>query len=96
MAKQQTVEALANELLLEAKTRIEIKKIDADGREYVASQIGKLDEALEPASMVNQPITVRYVNQLNQLRALIHDMQTTNPPLFDKTMAREWLSKIGL
>ena len=96
MARQQTVEALANELLLEARTRLGIKQVDPDGRKYVSSQIGALDERLEPMSMVNQPITVRHVNQLNQLRALIHDMQVTTPPLFDKTMTREWLAKLGV
>jgi hypothetical protein len=96
MLKQQSVELLANELLLEAKTRLEIKPIDAKGKEYLLKQFSRLDEELKPVSMVNQPITVRYINQLNQLRALIHDMQTTDPPLFNKTMAREWQAKLGI
>lgn len=95
LSRQQTVEALANELILEARTRLLVKRVDQDGKEYVSNQINRLDEELKPVSMVNQPITVRYVSQLNQIRAVIHDMQTTNPPLLDKTMAREWLSKLG-
>ena len=95
LARQQTLEELANDLVTEAKTRVAMKRIDAVSEEIILEQIRNLENELEPVSMVTQPISVRYVNQLNQARALIHDMQTVNPPLFDRTMAREWQSKLG-
>lgn len=49
---------------------------------------------MEPVSIAAKPVTIRYVAQVNQMRALIHDIQITRPPLLDKAIAQEWLSKI--
>jgi hypothetical protein len=96
LQKQTIVESLANELLIEARTRLAIKQIEEEGRRLVMYQISKLEEAMNPVSMTAKPIAFRYVALTNQMRVLVHDMQITKPPLLDKAMAQEWLSKIGL
>lgn len=94
LQKQAILEALGYELIAEARTRLAIKQVDEEGKGLVMCQINKLEEELKPISMTSRPIGFQYISQVNQMRALIHDMQVTKPPLLDRIMAQAWLAKI--
>jgi hypothetical protein len=88
------LETLANELVIEARTRLAMKEVDSESQQLIVQQITRLDKELQPTSMVNHPIGVRFVSQMNQMRSLIHDMQVAQPALLNSIMAKEWLAKL--